>query len=148
MSGGIEVEIPGAKVTETNGQPRRRILIDGKSKAGLHLAMALGAKDEVTLSRKAKRIGNDFSDIKRRTGLAAVSAYSFRHQVSADMKAAGTDPQDIARVLGHASERTQGRYGKPGKGRAGGGIILDAIASREVRTGRPAGPGDGPTLEV
>ena len=147
VSGGIEVEIPGAKVTETNGQPRRRILIDGKSKAGLHLAMALGAKGEVTLSRKAKRIGSDFSDIKRRTGLSAVSAYSFRHQVSADMKAAGADPQDIARVLGHASERTQGRYGKPGKGRAGGGIILDAIASREVRTGRP-GPGSNqPSLD-
>ena len=106
-----------------------------------------GAKGEVTLSRKAKRIGSDFSDIKRRTGLSAVSAYSFRHQVSADMKAAGADPQDIARVLGHASERTQGRYGKPGKGRAGGGIILDAIASREVRTGRP-GPGSNqPSLD-
>lgn len=148
VAGGIEVEIPGAKVTAQNGQPRRKILIDGKSKAGLHLAMALGSKSEVTLSRKAKRLGNDFADIKRRTGLSAVSAYSFRHQVSADMKAAGTDPQDIARVLGHASERTQGRYGKPGKGRAGGGIILDAIASREVRTGRPAGSGADPTLEV
>jgi integrase len=147
VTGGIEVEIPGAKVTAENGQPRRRILIDGKSKAGLHLAMALGAKDEVTLSRKAKRIGHDFADIKRRTGLAAVSAYSFRHQVSADLKAAGTDPQAIAQVLGHASERTQGRYGKPSKGRAGGGIILDAIATREVRTGRP-GPGSNqPSLD-
>lgn len=148
VSGGIEIEIPGAKVTETNGQPRRRILIDAKSKAGMHLDIALGSEREVTLSRKAKRLGNDFADIKRRTGLSAVSAYSFRHQVSADLKAAGTDPQAIAHVLGHASERTQGRYGKPARGRAGGGMILDAIASREVRTGRPAGPGAGPTLEV
>ena len=72
----------------------------------------------------------------------------FRHQVSSDLKAAGVDKNGIAQVLGHASERTQGRYGKPSKGRAGGGIIIDAIASREVRTGRPAGPGADPTLEV
>ena len=34
VQGGIEIEIPGAKVTETNGQPRRKILIDAKSPAG------------------------------------------------------------------------------------------------------------------
>ena len=148
VQGGIEIEIPGAKVTDTKGQPRRKILIDAKSPAGLHLGMALGANAEIEMSRKAKRIGNDFADIRRRTGLAAVSAYSFRHQVSSDLKAAGVDKNGIAQVLGHASERTQGRYGKPSRGRAGGGIIIDAIASREVRTGRPAGPGAGPTLEV
>ena len=148
VQGGIEIEIPGAKVTETKGQPRRKILIDAKSPAGLHLGMALGAKAEIEMSRGAKRIGHDFADIRRRTGLATVSAYSFRHQVSSDLKAAGVDKNGIAQVLGHASERTQGRYGKPSKGRAGGGIIIDAIASREVRTGRPAGPGADPTLEV
>lgn len=147
VQGGIEIEIPGAKVTETKGQPRRKILIDAKSPAGLHLGMALGAKAEIEMSRKAKRIGNDFADIRRRTGLATVSAYSFRHQVSADLKAAGVDKNAIAQVLGHASERTQGRYGRPSKGRAGGGIILDAIGSRPVRTGRPALDGNQPSLD-
>ena len=98
------------------------------------------------MSRKAKRIGHDFADIRRRTGLAAVSAYSFRHQVSADLKAAGVDKNAIAQVLGHASERTQGRYGKPSRGRAGG-IILDAIGSRPVRTGRPAPDSNQPSLD-
>lgn len=147
VQGGIEIEIPGAKVTETNGQPRRKILIDAKSPAGLHLGIALGAKSEIEMSRKAKRIGHDFADIRRRTGLAAVSAYSFRHQVSADLKAAGVDKNAIAQVLGHASERTQGRYGKPSRGRAGGGIILDAIGSRPVRTGRPAPDSNQPSLD-
>lgn len=147
VKGGIEIEIPGAKVTDTNGQPRRKILIDAKSPAGLHLGMALGANAEIEMSRKAKRIGNDFADIRRRTGLATVSAYSFRHQVSADLKAAGVDENAIAQVLGHASERTQGRYGRPSKGRAGGGIILDAIGSRPVRTGRPALDGNQPSLD-
>ena len=147
VDGGIEIEIPGAKVTATNGQPRRKILIDARSPAGLHLGVALGARQEIEMSRKAKRIGNDFADIRRRTGLAAVSAYSFRHQVSADLKAAGVDKNAIAQVLGHASERTQGRYGRPSKGRAGGGIILDAIGSRPVRTGRPQ-TGPDTTLEV
>lgn len=147
VDGGIEIEIPGAKVTATNGQPRRKILIDARSPAGLHLGIALGMRKEIEMSRKAKRIGNDFADIRRRTGLAAVSAYSFRHQVSADLKAAGVDKNAIAQVLGHASERTQGRYGKPSRGQAGGGIILDAIGSRPVRTGRPAPDGDQPSLD-
>ena len=147
VQGGIEIEIPGAKVTETKGQPRRKILIDAKSPAGLHLGMALGAKAEIEMSRGAKRIGHDFADIRRRTGLAAVSAYSFRHQVSSDLKAAGVDKNAIAQVLGHASERTQGRYGKPSRGRAGGGIIIDAIASREVRTGRPGPQSNQPSLD-
>lgn len=147
VHGGIEIEIPGAKVTATNGQPRRRILIDAKSPAGMHLGIALGARQEIEMSRKAKRIGNDFADIRRRTGLAAVSAYSFRHQVSADLKAAGVHKNAIAQVLGHASERTQGRYGRPSKGRAGGGIILDAIGSRPVRTGRPAPDSNQPSLD-
>ena len=147
VQGGIEIEIPGAKVTATNGQPRRKILIDARSPAGLHLGVALGARQEIEMSRKAKRIGNDFADIRRRTGLAAVSAYSFRHQVSADLKAAGVDKNAIAQVLGHASERTQGRYGRPSKGQAGGGIILDAIGSRPVRTGRPAPDSNQPSLD-
>ena len=56
VQGGIEIEIPGAKVTETKGQPRRKILIDAKSPAGLHLGMALGAKAEIEMSR-GQRIG-------------------------------------------------------------------------------------------
>ena len=147
VHGGIEIEIPGAKVTATNGQPRRRILIDARSPAGMHLGIALGARQEIEMSRKAKRIGNDFADIRRRTGLAAVSAYSFRHQVSADLKAAGVEKNAIAQVLGHASERTQGRYGRPSRGQAGGGIILDAIGSRPVRTGRPAPDSNQPSLD-
>ena len=67
VQGGIEIEIPGAKVTETKGQPRRKILIDAKSPAGLHLGMALGAKAEIEMSR-GQRIGHDFADIRRRTG--------------------------------------------------------------------------------
>ena len=44
VHGGIEIEIPGAKVTATNRQPRRKILIDASSPAGLHLGIALGAR--------------------------------------------------------------------------------------------------------
>ena len=69
------------------------------------------------MSRKAKRIGNDFADIRRRTGLAAVSAYSFRHQVSADLKAAGVDKNAIAQVLGHASNGPRAAMGGPLRGR-------------------------------
>ena len=68
-------------------------------------------------------------------------------QIIAGLKAAGVDKNAIAQVLGHASERTQGRYGRPSKGQAGGGIILDAIGSRPVRTGRPAPDSNQPSLD-
>ena len=134
VDGGIEIEIPGAKVTATNGAASPQDPDRCQKPRGLHLGVALGARQEIEMSRKAKRIGNDFADIRRRTGLAAVSAYSFRHQVSADLKAAGVDKNAIAQVLGHASERTQGRYGRPSKGRAG------AVSSWTRSAADPSGP--------
>ena len=134
VDGGIEIEIPGAKVTATNGQPRRKILIDARSPAGLHLGVALGARQEIEMSRKAKRIGNDFADIRRRTGLAAVSAYSFRHQVSADLKAAGVDKNAIAQVLGHASNGPRAAMGGPLRGGQG------AVSSWTRSAADPSGP--------
>ena len=127
VQGGIEIEIPGAKVTETNGQPRRKILIDAKSPAGLHLGIALGAKSEIEMSRKAKRIGHDFADIRRRTGLAAVSAYSFRHQVSADLKAAGVDKKRY-RTSPRSRVGTHARALRKALAWSSGGIILTRSA--------------------
>ena len=116
VHGGIEIEIPGAKVTATNGQPRRRILIDAKSPAGMHLGIALGARQEIEMSRKAKRIGNDFADIRRRTGLATVSAYSFRHQVSADLKRQAFIKTPLRRFWGMRLNAPRAAMGVPLKG--------------------------------
>ena len=115
----LAIEIPGAKVTADKGQPIRRIAVDPASEVGRIIAMMLGNRQGARVQRKAKRIAADFVDIRRRSGLGAISAYSFRHQSASDMKGRGDDPVKIAEALGHASIRTQSRYGSPSKGHKG-----------------------------
>ena len=90
--------------------------------------MMLGNRQGARVQRKAKRIAADFVDIRRRSGLGAISAYSFRHQSASDMKGRGDDPVKIAEALGHASTRTQSRYGSPSKG-----IRADRSSARATR---------------
>lgn len=67
---------------------------------------------------------------------APPSFYALRHAASAEVKAAeGSDPQLVAKVMGHASERSQQAYGMRSQGR--GGYAIDAEASRAVRPARP-----------
>lgn len=136
----LVIEIPGAKVTADKGQPIRRIAVDPVSEVGQIIVMMLGTQQEARVQRKAKRIAADFVDIRRRSGLGAISAYSFRHQSASDMKGRGDDPVKIAEALGHASTRTQSRYGSPSKGQKGGPII-GAEAERPVRAARDPRPG-------
>lgn len=133
--GGIVAEIIGAKVTEQNGQPHRRITIDPSSEPGRIISMMLGQKKGAVVKRRAKRIAADFADIRARSGLPSISAYSYRHQATSDMKARDDAPAKIAEALGHASERTQARYGSADRGHAGSAIV-GAEAEREVRPGR------------
>lgn len=67
---------------------------------------------------------------------APPSFYALRHAASAEVKAAeGSDPQLVAKVMGHASERSQQAYGMRSQGR--GGYAIDAKATRAVRPARP-----------
>lgn len=138
-SHGILVMIPGVKVREMSGQPTRQILIDMDSDVGRALVEVMGDADVHDIERGAKRIAEDLADIRRRSGLASVSAYSFRHQVASDLKAQQADPVKVAEAMGHASTRMQARYGDGRKGIAGG-AILDATAERTVRVGRTPMP--------
>lgn len=131
---GIIIRIPGAKVSETKGQPTRAVLIDLNSEAGQALLDVMGNKTSMTVQRTAKQVGNDFTKhLKRRSGLPQVSAYSFRHQMASDLKAGSVDPVKVAEALGHASVHTQRHYGSSRKGGAVSPII-NAQAEREVRT--------------
>lgn len=136
---GIVVMIPGVKVREMSGQPSRQLLIALDSDVGSALLSVMNGADVVDIERGAKRIAEDLNDIRRRSGLASVSAYSFRHQVGSDLKAQEADPVKIAEAMGHASTRMQSRYGDRRKGSTGG-AILDATAERTVRVGRTPMP--------
>nr|CRY93941.1 hypothetical protein [uncultured prokaryote] len=131
---GIIIRIPGAKVSETKGQPMRSVLIDPGSEAGKALLDVMGAETSMTVQRTAKQVANDFTKhLKKRAGMPQVSAYSFRHQTASDLKAGSADPVKVAEALGHASVHTQRHYGSSRRGSAVSPIIA-AQAEREVRS--------------
>lgn len=135
---GIIIRIPGAKVSETKGQPMRSVLIDPGSEAGKALLDVMGAETSMTVQRTAKQVANDFTKhLKKRAGMPQVSAYSFRHQAASDLKAGEADPVKVAEALGHASVHTQKHYGSKKRG-GGASPIIAAEAEREVRVPAPS----------
>lgn len=67
------------------------------------------------------------------------SIYALRHEACAELKASGIGAQNVAKGMGHASERSQAAYGTRSQGR--GGYVVEAWASDAVRSQRPsAGP--------
>ncbi|MHB1677565.1 MAG: hypothetical protein ACYCSS_08545 [Sulfuriferula sp.] len=59
-----------------------------------------------------------------------VSAYSFRHQLTADVKALGFDAADTARMLGHCTDRSQTYYSAACKN-GGGRKIMNVKSSTD-----------------
>lgn len=53
---------------------------------------------------------------------SVVSAYVFRHQVAADLKASGLSDTDVSTALGHSVDETKRFYGAAQSARAPGGI--------------------------
>lgn len=132
----ISIDVPGAKVTEHSGQPRRRIIIDAESGPGSALLSVMRGADNMMIKRRADVLNNDFARIRKRlkdTGGAdwAVSPYSMRHQMSAEAKVhfSKTMPDEkkaadkVATLLGHRVNRSQGRYGHPSQAKGGTGLV-------------------------
>jgi len=61
---------------------------------------------------------------------STVSAYVFRHQVSADLKASGLLDTDVSAALGHSVDETKGYYGAAQSARSTGGV-------KNIRSSRP-----------
>lgn len=142
----LHITIPGAKVSEKlrAGQPVRYLLIDPASDAGRALLQVMGDEKKMTIQRRAARIRKDFAEIRERT-LLRVSPYSMRHQASANAKTAMA-PEVVAAMMGHQSERSQGRYGSQAQAQKGGGAVLKASAEIPVRP--KSAPGVGPRQPV
>lgn len=140
VAGGLRVRIPGAKVNNAKkaGQPVRVLLIKEDTPAGRALAAALADEPKITVQRKAARIGKDFTDHIRPRLPASyqVSAYSFRHQAAANMKADLGDAGKVATAMGHRSTRSQQHYGTRRQGQTGGGAVIDAKATHKPKETR------------
>jgi len=140
----IVLEVPGAKVRANAGQPRRSIAIKADSEAGRALLAILGDKERLTVSRPAQRIAKDFADIRKKADLA-VSAYSFRHQFAAEMKAKfgshTVGAEQVAAAMGHRVTRSQQHYGAKAQAKGGSGVIaVKAVEAVKETRQRPATP--------
>lgn len=139
-NGLILVEVPGAKVSEVSGQPRRVIGIKGDTPQGEALAALLDDQGRATIQRRAVRIRQDFQDLREKTGLQNVSAYTFRHAFAADMKAkfgqSGPGAEKVAEAMGHRVTKSQKHYGNAKQSKDGGKSVVAVKAVEPVKETR------------
>jgi integrase len=129
--GGLKVTISGAKTHNGKfGSPTRSFVISEDNLAFEHIhELCMERGGNFTVIGQAKAIGDSVSLLANDMKLNKVSAYSFRHQLSADLKAGGFGADDIAKVLGHCTDRSQTYYSsRSGKG---GGRNISNIEGRE-----------------
>ena len=138
-NGALCVRIPGAKVNDAKnaGQPVRVLVIKKNSQAGRALLAVLDGAERVQVKRAATRITKDFLGIRPKLPAGwVVSAYSFRHQAAANLKADLNDAGKVAAAMGHRSTRSQQAYGTARQKQAGGGAVLSAGATHKPKENR------------
>lgn len=143
--GVLTFRIQGAKTDRGHGQPVRTLTISRNPNNAIFYDVLEGGGEfkedsgfvRVNLHRLSRKLWPRHK--------STISAYSFRHQLASDIKKSGTDPIEIAMVLGHSGTRTQSLYGhaaQGGKGGASHGITV--VGSRKVKDNRRLPPGRRP----
>lgn len=90
----------------------------------------------LSISAKAGALSDKIRQLSEKvfpTLRSSVSAYVFRHQVAADLKASGLSDEDVSAALGHSVDETKRYYGTAQSAREPGGIS-GIRASQPVRT--------------
>jgi integrase len=148
----IAVEMSGAKVRGTAGQPWRTFQLERSAFPNWFMD-ELSATGEQTYSAKTdafrvhvKRISEKLFPEKSKNGefLVKLSPYVFRHSVATDLRQSGWDTADIAGVLGEKTADTQRHYGlrsyTKGKAPKKSSIIRGSLqTARSVRPANTAG---------
>lgn len=113
----ITVEIRGAKCDADRGIKTRTLEFDkaelSQSQAGRDLTEWLGNRECRTISHagSVEAFRERVSRACDRAGHEQASAYSFRHAEARTLKESGAGRNEIARRLGHRSDRSQSVYG-------------------------------------
>lgn len=127
---GIHFIVMGAKVSKKAGQERgqdwREIILP----LNHPIASLLSNKKPCTYTANAESITKSITRKASNLGFEGVSAYSFRHQFGADLKASDFDKKEIARALGHRTTEAQEGYGNSGAGRK---IEVEVYAAHEPK---------------
>lgn len=133
----LTFKIKGAKLTESSGQEWREIIYRASNPEGL-LANAItlvqlcdktiSIESPVNFTVEIRRVAKEiFPDHKK-----SVTAYCFRHQFAADLKASG-DGDLVSLALGHRSSKTKKVYGQRGQ-RRGKHYDISVNASYDLST--------------
>jgi integrase len=138
----LEFTIQGAKVSDLTGagQPERILLINAEAILGEEINELLLKKislagDEMVIqdTGQNRAFEKRLSRAAKRAGLSGISAYSLRHQFSADLKDE-VEPDQVSLALGHVSRKSRKRYGHAKQRRSGaGGLLVSVQAARELR---------------
>ena len=149
----LVITIPGAKVSETKGQPIRRFTI--AKDAGPEFAHLLERVKSGPVILSSDSTASAFSEALKRAGKQALgdkaptmTGYVYRHALACDMKADGADRNEIAAALGHAVTKTQSHYGRASGGTKGA-RVFQIEAERPIKqthgTGHRKGRDIAPT---
>lgn len=135
----FEFYIIGSKTSlaTQGGQPLRKLVVD-LSNSPIVMGVISKWVDmhggyAVTDSINVKNFSARMSRVGKRCGFSGVTAYSIRHQMSADLKKLGFSPELVSAAMGHASGKSKSYYGRAGQARLkSGSNVLSVECSREV----------------
>jgi len=142
--GHLTITINGAKTTEHNGQPWRKLTYDvSLSEEAAQLWRIASRKGgSLVVKREPRTFHKNLTRACEKAGIPAISAYTCRHYFASQLKFAwGNAKEAIAKALGHASTATQKKYGTSQQGRKGGLALVHVTAARDVRTPDRPHPG-------
>ena len=143
----IHFSIAGAKVKASQGQPVRTITYDAKDPHPFIVVVngLLDAQPEPQVFAQISSAVNLTVEIRRLARSLwpkhkqPITAYCFRHQFAADMKANGDD-EATSRSLGHISAETRRAYGTAGQASKGERVRPARIDSQRPVNPRRRGP--------
>lgn len=141
------ITINGAKVTEQNGQPWRKLTfcVSQSEEAARLWQIASRKGGNILVKREPRTFHQNLERACVKAGLPGISAYTCRHYFASQLKFEwGNAREAIAMALGHASTATQQAYGSKQQGGKGGFALVNVTAARKVRT--PSRPNRGTWL--
>lgn len=135
--GELIITIPGAKVSDTKGQPFRKFSI--KADVGPEFAHLMARVKTGPVLLSSDSTASAFSEALKRAGKQALgdkappmTGYVYRHALACDMKADGASRDEIAAALGHAVTKTQNYYGRASGGKKGA-RVFQVEATRPIK---------------
>jgi len=149
----VNVQIAGAKVRETAGQPWRRFSLHAaRLPAWFVEDLRSGKKtysaDSDNMRQHLARVSAKLYPRKFKEGKRDIilSAYVFRHALVTDLRAEGWTVEDIAAVLGESAAETANWYGwRPQRGSRD--VEPSAVVPGSTETCRPVRPPDRAWLD-